>query len=61
MSSQIMPFEKPRRFAGNQPNLAQGRTLILDDMEEMNYVFDLAIHTGPPGRSRAIDRYARSA
>ena len=41
--------------------LAQGRTLILDDMEEMNYVFDLAIHTGPPGRSRAIDRYARSA
>jgi hypothetical protein len=32
--------------------LAQGRTLILDDME----VFDLAIHTAPPGRSRAIDR-----
>jgi hypothetical protein len=41
--------------------LAQGRTLILDDMEEMNYVFDLAIHTAPPGRSRVIDRYARSA
>ena len=41
--------------------LVQGRTLILDDMEEMSYVFDLAIYTAPPGRSRAIDRYARSA
>jgi hypothetical protein len=29
--------------------------LILDDMEEMSYVFDLAIYTAPPGRSRAID------
>ena len=33
--------------------LAQGRTLILDDMEEMSYVFDLAIYTAPPRRSRA--------
>ena len=41
--------------------LAQGRTLILDDMEEMSYVFDLAIYTAPPRRARAIDRYARSA
>src|SRR5262249_10064877 len=41
--------------------LAQGRTLILDDMDEMSYVFDLAIYTAPPRRSRAIDRYARSA
>ena len=41
--------------------LARGRTVILDDMEEMDFVFDLAIHTAPPGRSRAIDRYARSA
>jgi hypothetical protein len=40
--------------------LAQGKTLILDDMDEMNYVCDLAIHTAPAGRSRAIDRYARS-
>lgn len=30
-------------------------------MEEMHYVCDLAIHTAPTGRSRAIDRYARSA
>ena len=41
--------------------LAHGRTLILDDMEAMNYVYDLAIYTAPPGRSRAIDRFARSA
>ena len=27
----------------------------------MNYVCDLAIHTAAAGRSRAIDRYARSA
>lgn len=41
--------------------LARGKTLILDDMDEMNYVCDLAIHTAPAERSRAIDRYARSA
>jgi hypothetical protein len=41
--------------------LARGRTLILDDMDEMNYVYDLAIHTASPGSSRVIDRYARSA
>lgn len=41
--------------------IARGKTLILDDMEEMNYVFDLAIHTAAPGRSRAIDRFARSS
>jgi hypothetical protein len=40
--------------------LAHGKTLVLDDMEEMNYIFDLAIHTAAPPRSRAIDRYARS-
>ena len=41
--------------------LAQGTLLILDDMEDMNLVFDLSIHTAEPGRSRAVDRYARSA
>jgi hypothetical protein len=40
--------------------LAQGKTLILDDVDEMNYAFDLAIHTASPDRSRAIDRYAKS-
>ena len=41
--------------------LARGKTLFLEDMEEMNYVCDLAIHTAAAGRSRAIDRYAKSA
>jgi hypothetical protein len=41
--------------------LAQGKTLMLEDMDEMYYVYDLAIYTAPPDRSRAIDRYARSA
>ena len=41
--------------------LAQGKTLFLDDMKQMYYVYDLAVYTAPPDRSRAIDRYARSA
>jgi len=41
--------------------LAQGTLLVLDEMEDMNLVFDLAIHTAERGRSRPIDRYARSA
>jgi hypothetical protein len=41
--------------------LAQGKTLLLDDMDEMYFVYDLAIYTAPADRSRAIDRYARSA
>jgi hypothetical protein len=40
--------------------LAHGKTLVLDDVEELNYAFDLAIHTAPADRSRAIDRYATS-
>jgi hypothetical protein len=41
--------------------LAHGKTLVLDDIDALNYAFDLAIHTAPMDRSRAIDRYARSA
>jgi hypothetical protein len=37
--------------------LAVGKTLILEDVDELNLVFDLAIHTASLGRSRAIDRY----
>jgi hypothetical protein len=40
--------------------LASGNTLILDSDEEMALVCDLAVHTAKPGRSRAIDRYARA-
>jgi hypothetical protein len=41
--------------------LTVGRTFILDKMDELTLAVDLAIHTAPDGRSRAIDRYARSA
>jgi hypothetical protein len=42
-------------------DLAQGKTLVLDSMDDLNLAFDLAIHTAPKDRSRAIDRYARAA
>ena len=41
--------------------LTRGKTLVLEDMEEMYYVYDLAVYTAPADRSRAIDRYAKSA
>ena len=41
--------------------LAFGKTFVLDSEDELNLAFDLVIHTAPPGRSRAIDRYAASA
>src|SRR5450759_2409361 len=41
--------------------LAQGKTLLLDSMDDLNLAFDLAIHTAPQDRTRAIDRYARAA
>src|SRR5262245_13584584 len=40
--------------------LSDGKRLIVGSMDEMTLAFDLAIHTAPPGRSRAIDRYARN-
>jgi len=41
--------------------LTEGKTLVLGSMDELTLAFDLAIHTAPVGRSRAIDRYARNA
>jgi len=41
--------------------LAQGKMLVLDSIDDLNLVFDLLIYTAPKDRSRAIDRYARSA
>jgi hypothetical protein len=40
--------------------LAHGRDLIVESMDVLTLAFDLAIHTAPDGRSRAIDRCARS-
>jgi hypothetical protein len=41
--------------------LTQGKTLVLDSMDDLYLAFDLAIYTAPKERSRAIDRYARAA
>ena len=41
--------------------LAEGKTLVADSMDELTLAFDLAIYTAKPGRSRAIDRYAKAA
>jgi len=41
--------------------LTQGKTLVLDSMDDMYLAFDLAIYTAPKDRSRAIDRYAEGA
>ena len=41
--------------------LAHGNTLILDSMDDLTLCYDLAVYTAPADRSRAIDRYARSA
>ena len=41
--------------------LADGKTFVLDNVDELTLAFDLSIYTAPADRSRAIDRYAGSA
>lgn len=41
--------------------LAYGQAVVAESEEEMALIFDLAVHTAKPGRSRAIDRYATAA
>jgi hypothetical protein len=42
-------------------HLTSGRTVVLDSVDQMAFLYDLAIYTAPPDRTRAIDRYARTA
>jgi hypothetical protein len=46
---------------GRRLGLVEGQTLMLDDMDDMALVFDLAIYTAPADRSRAIDRCLRGS
>jgi hypothetical protein len=39
--------------------MSDGRRLTLGSMSEVDLVYDLLVFTAPPGRSRALDRYAR--
>jgi hypothetical protein len=61
--SNVMDFLSPDAILhhARRLGLATGDTLLLDSMDELTLAVDLAIHTAPVGRSRAIDRYARSA
>jgi hypothetical protein len=49
-------FEHARRLG-----LMQGKTIVTESMDQLTLPIDLAIYTAPVDRSRAIDRYARSA
>ncbi len=40
--------------------LSDGKHLVADSDDDLVLVFDLALHTAPRGRRRAIDRYAAS-
>jgi hypothetical protein len=46
---------------GPRLGLVSGKTFLIDSMDELTLAVDLAIYSAPAGRSRAIDRYARSA
>jgi hypothetical protein len=45
---------------GRRLGVVHGGTLVCDSTSEMVLVFDLCVYTGKAGRSRGIDRYARS-
>lgn len=46
--------------AFKQLGLSDGRNLWTDSEEELVLGYDLALHTAPPGRSLAIERYAKT-
>jgi hypothetical protein len=45
---------------GRRIGIVHDSTFVCDSIDEMTLAFDLAIHTSRQGRSRAIDRYART-
>jgi hypothetical protein len=45
---------------GRRIGLVHGNTIICDSVDDMAYIFDLALYTSKEGRSRGIDRYART-
>src|SRR4051794_18974343 len=48
-------MEQARRLG-----LTVGKMLVAESPDEVTLAFDLSLYTAPPGRSRGIDRYARS-
>jgi hypothetical protein len=45
---------------GRRIGLVHDNTIICDSVDDMAFVFDLALYTSKHGRSRGIDRYART-
>jgi hypothetical protein len=45
---------------GHRLGIVHGNTFICDSPDELAFVFDLALYTSRGGRSRGIDRYART-
>ncbi len=45
---------------GRRLGIVQGNTFVCDSPGELTFVFDLAIYASREGRSRGIDRYART-
>ena len=45
---------------GRKLGLVDGKTFVLDSLDDMNFVFDLLFYTSSLDRSRAVDRYAKS-
>ena len=45
---------------GRKLGLVFGDTFICDSADDLSYVFDLSLYASKDGRSRGIDRYARS-
>ena len=61
--SAVLPFVSGDAIKSQAKRLGliHAKTMVLDNADDLNFVFDLAIHTAPKDRSRAIDRYARAA
>lgn len=45
---------------GRRLGIVYGSTFVCDSPDELTFVFDLALYTSREGRSRGIDRYART-
>lgn len=45
--------------AAKRLGLSDGKRIIAESEDDLVLVYDLALHTAPRGRSRAIERYAR--
>ena len=57
---QSVPLPRILEHAGRLGLPVDGGDLAQVPEGDLHYAFDLAVHTAPPGRSRAIDRAARS-